>query len=155
MTTNEFTKIMEEHSNDKLLEVLKTRNKFQENATNAAISEAQKRGLILDENDLKEKFPINIESNNLQEKLVEEGFLEFKKKTSSIFLIIVFSFCWIFYTQLTLNGGSLIAYSKPILLSIMTIMCYNNYSKLFANIIIWASAILLVSTVLSVIFSII
>lgn len=155
MIMNEFTKIMENHSNDKLLEVLETRNKFQEKAENAAIFEALKRGLIIDENDLNEKFPINVETSNLAEKLVEEGFLEFKKKTSSIFLIIVFSLCWIFFTQLTQYDKSIIAYGKPILLSIMTIFCYMNYSKLFANVIIWASAILLVSTVLSVIFSII
>lgn len=155
MMTNEFTEIMENHSNEKLLDVLKTRNKFQEKAKNAAIFEALKRGLIIDENDLSEKFPINVETNNLDEKLVEEGFLEFKKKTSSIFLIIVFSFCWIFFTQLSSYDKSIIAYWKPILLSIMTIFCYKNYSKLFANVIVWASAVLLVSTVLSVIFSII
>ncbi|MBP6039954.1 MAG: hypothetical protein KA523_07135 [Flavobacterium sp.] len=152
---NEFTKIMKNHSNDKLLEVLETRNKFQENAKIAAITEAIKRGLILDENDLNEKFPINVESKSLEEKLVEEGFLEFKKKTSNIFLIIVFSFCWIFFTQITISDKNLIVYWKPVMLSIMTIFCYKNYSKLFANVIVWASAVLLVSTVLSVIFSII
>lgn len=151
---NEFTKIMENHSNEKLLEVLETRNKFQENAKIAAVAEALKRGLILDENELIEKFPINVESNNLKGKLVEEGFLEFKKKIEKILLVLIFNFIWVFIVvQINNKELSIFDFWYPLAFAISIYACYINYSKLFANILIWVTAFTLVMTVLSIVYT--
>jgi hypothetical protein len=158
MIMNEFTKIMENHSNDKLVEVLKSRNTYQENAKIAAITESIKRNLIIDENDLNEKFPINIETNNLNEKLVEEGSLEFKKKIKNIILVLVFNFIWIFIVvQINSNVNhkelSIFDFWYPITFASIIFICYRNYSKLFANIVIWITALTLLTTFLSVIYT--
>ena len=155
MTTNEFTKIMEEHSNDKLLEVLKTRNKFQENAKIAAIAEALKRGLILDENDLDVKFPINNESINLKEKLAEEGFIEFKNKLSKINFILILNIIWFVGVDIITKNDFIISdFWFQITFVLLTCLCYQYYSKLFANIIIWIAAILFIRTAFSIIITI-
>jgi len=158
MITNEFTKIMENHSNEKLLEILESRNKFQENAKIAAVSEALKRRLILDDNDLNEKFPINKEPNNLNKKLVENGFLEFKKKIQNMLLVLIFNFIWVFIVvQINVNvnhkEASIFDFWYPISFALLIYICYKNYSKLFANIIIWLTAITLVFTSISVIYT--
>lgn len=154
MITNEFTKIMENHSNDKLLDVLKTRNKFKEEAKNAAISEALIRGLIISENDLNEKFPINVETNNLERKLVEEGFLEFKKKIENILLVLIFNIIWIFIVvQINNKKFSIFDFWYPIAFAFFIFACYKNYSKLFANILIWVTAFTFVMTVLSIVYT--
>ncbi len=155
-SVNEFTKIMENLSNNKLLEVLKARNTFQENAKIAAISESIKRNLIIDENDLNEKYPIIVDEDNLDEKLNEQGFLKFKAKIQNILLVLIFNFIWVFIVVKIKNRGrelSILDFWYPILFAISIYACYKNYSNLFAKILIWVTAFTLIMTVLSIILT--
>jgi hypothetical protein len=58
MDENKFKDVMLEHSDNKLIEVLKNRKDYQFDATEAAIKEALKRRLILDMADLETKYPL-------------------------------------------------------------------------------------------------
>mgnify|MGYP001551922464 FL=1 len=50
---------MSEHPDTVLIKTLKTRNTYQKEAVDAAVKEAIKRRLILNEQDLNEKYPVD------------------------------------------------------------------------------------------------
>ena len=143
---NEFTTIMKNHSNENLLEVLKNRDKFQDEAKSAAVLESVLRGLITDENDLNEKYPLYVQPKEIKEEVSDIEFKEFEDKTLKIFILIVVSLGLIFFNRLPLKDENVFAYWMPVALSIITVYCYNSYSRLLAKIVIWFAAILLVIT---------
>lgn len=148
---NEFTKMKESHSNEILLE---TGNKFQDNAKIAAVTKALKNELIIDKNDLKQINQINVESNNLKEKIVDDGLLEFNKKFRIILLVLIFNFIWVFIVvQINYKELSNFDLWYPVAFSISMYACFKNYNKVFAKILIWLTAFTLVKTVLSIIFT--
>jgi GTP:adenosylcobinamide-phosphate guanylyltransferase len=57
MSESEFTRIMEEHSDEKLIAVLKNRKDYKKEAKEAALIEAIKRKIIVDDSDLQMKYP--------------------------------------------------------------------------------------------------
>ncbi len=58
MDYNKFESVMENHSDEKLVTVLKNRNFYQEDAMTAAVKEATKRRIILNKEDMEIKFPL-------------------------------------------------------------------------------------------------
>lgn len=60
---HDFKKVMSEHTDNKLIEVLIKRISYQPAAVEAAIEEAIKRNLIVDENDLEEKYPLVVSNS--------------------------------------------------------------------------------------------
>lgn len=54
---NDFTKIMTNHSDDKLIEILQNRKNYQPVAVEAAIDQALQRKIILNLEDLEAKYP--------------------------------------------------------------------------------------------------
>lgn len=54
---NHFSKLMAEHSDEKLIDILKNRNLYQPIAIDASINESINRKLIIDINDLEAKYP--------------------------------------------------------------------------------------------------
>jgi hypothetical protein len=64
---NTFTKSMTENSDEKLIEILSNRNKYQNIALDAAINEAIKRKIIENKSDLETKYPTNVFNENRNE----------------------------------------------------------------------------------------
>lgn len=156
---NEFSKKMSEHSNQKLLEVLEFRNKYQEQAIKAAVQEAINRGLIDNLEDVNQKFPYKDSSNTLGEKSFEEEFFEFKKKITNIILVLIFNFIWIFIVvQININlhntEFSIFNFWYPIVFGFLIYYTYNNFNKLIANIVIWITALTFVLTIISILYTI-
>lgn len=58
MDYNKFESVMENHTDEKLITVLKNRNFYQEDAMSAAVKEATKRRIILNKEDMEAKFPL-------------------------------------------------------------------------------------------------
>lgn len=156
---NDFSKKMSEHSDQKLLEVLEFRNKYQEQAIEAAVQEAINRGLIENLDDVNQKFPIKDSANKLDEKSLDEGFFEFKRKISNIILVLIFNFIWVFIVvQISINlhhtEFSIFNFWYPIVFGFLIYYTYNNYNKLLANIVIWITALTFVITLISIVYTI-
>lgn len=74
-----FTEVMSNHSDEKLVEILSNRNKYQNIAVDAAIKESIDRKIIIDINDLEAKYPIsNIIS--VQNEINEQEYISAKKE---------------------------------------------------------------------------
>ena len=135
MESNHFTIIMSEHSDIKLIDVLKNRKDYEQEAVQAAVLEAIKRNIIIDKNDLDLKYPIIIETEN---KLDIEFGHESKKadfRKNSIYLYLIGAACGF---SIIFSFGS-IPYI-PIIYLVSVFICSIKYSNIFANILIWVSA---------------
>lgn len=66
MSGNNFEKVMAEHPDETLLNILKNRNDYQKEASDAAINEAIKRKLVSDLTDLQIKLPSSAKPINPQ-----------------------------------------------------------------------------------------
>ncbi|MES2141232.1 MAG: hypothetical protein V4511_16105 [Bacteroidota bacterium] len=66
MSGNNFEKIMADHPDETLLNILKNRNDYQKEASDAAINEAIKRRLVSDLTDLQIKLPSSVKPVNTQ-----------------------------------------------------------------------------------------
>ncbi len=156
---NCFSKKMSEHSDKKLLEVLEFRNKYQELAIEAAVQEALNRGLIESIEDVNEKFPIKVNLNEVDKKIVDEGFSDFKKKIPNIILVLILNFIWIFIVvQINYNLNhtefSIFNFWYPVFFSFLVYYTYNKYNKLLANIVVWLTALTFVLTIISILYTI-
>ncbi|MCW1149184.1 hypothetical protein [Flavobacterium lacisediminis] len=150
---------MSEHSDKKLLEVLEFRNKYQELAIEAAVQEALNRGLIESIEDVNEKFPIEVNLNELDKKIDDEGFYDFKKKIPNIILVLILNFIWIFIVvQINYNLNhtefSIFNFWYPVFFSFLVYYTYNKYNKLLANIVVWLTALTFVLTIISILYTI-
>ena len=146
MNDENFEKIMTEHSDERLIDVLKNRNEYQEKAVEAAIKEAIKRNLILDSNELDSKFPI---SDKEQEKIKKELSLfgkkiDFQKSTTVLYMIGIGT---------GLSIGILLR-SVPIIPIVylgLVFYCSKYYNNTLANVIIWIAAFEIVAVILYII----
>jgi len=76
---NSFKEVMSLNSDEKLIEILSNRNKYQDIAVDAAIKESIDRKIIIDIIDLELKYPMsNIIS--VQNEINEQEYLSAKKK---------------------------------------------------------------------------
>jgi hypothetical protein len=66
MSRNNFEKVMAEHPDETLLKILKNRNDYQKEASDAAVNEAIKRKLVSDLTDLQIKLPAPVKPVNTQ-----------------------------------------------------------------------------------------
>ena len=74
-----FKEVMSNNSNEKLIEILSNRNKYQNIAVDAAIKESIERKIIIDINDLEAKYPLsNIIS--VQNEINEQEYISAKKE---------------------------------------------------------------------------
>ena len=74
-----FTEVMSNNSDEKLIEILSNRNKYQNIAVDAAIKESIDRKIIIDINDLETKYPMsNIIS--VQNEISEQEYISTKKE---------------------------------------------------------------------------
>jgi hypothetical protein len=62
-----FKEIMANHSDEKLIEILSNRNKYQNIAVDDAINEAIERKIIENKTDLETKYPVNVFNENTNE----------------------------------------------------------------------------------------
>lgn len=76
MIENKFQEVMAEHSDEVLIGTLKTRHIYQKEAVDAAIKEAVKRRLILNEEDLDTKYPVaeveTMSVSDVEQELINE-----------------------------------------------------------------------------------
>jgi hypothetical protein len=76
MVENKFEEVMSEHPDEVLIGTLKTRHMYQKEAVDAAIKEAVKRRLILNEEDLDTKYPVaeveTLSVSDAEQELVNE-----------------------------------------------------------------------------------
>ena len=146
MNDENFEKIMTEHSDERLIDVLKNRNEYQEKAVEAAIKEAIKRNLILDSDELDSKFPI---SDKEQEKIKKELSLfgkkiDFQKSTTVLYMIGIGA---------GLSIGILLR-SVPIIPIVylgLVFYCSKYYNNTLAKVIIWIAAFEIVAVILYII----
>jgi len=66
MSRNNFEKVMADHPDETLLKILKNRNDYQKEASDAAVNEAIKRKLVSDLTDLQIKLPSPVQPVNTQ-----------------------------------------------------------------------------------------
>lgn len=76
---NNFIKIMAEHSDEKLIDILQSRNQYQPIAVDAAINESINRKIIIDSNDLEVKYPMS-SIISVQNEINEQEYISAKKK---------------------------------------------------------------------------
>ena len=146
MNDENFEMTMTEHSDERLIDVLKKRNEYQEKAVEAAIKEAINRNLILDSNELDIKFPI---VDKEQEKTKKELGLfgkkiDFQKSTIVLYMIGIGA---------GLSIGILLS-SLPIVPIIylgLVYYCSKYYNHTLANVIIWIAAFQVVAVILYII----
>jgi hypothetical protein len=74
-----FKKVMSNNSNEKLIEILSNRNKYQNIAVDAAIKESIDRKIIIDINDLEIKYPIS-SIISVKNEINEQEYISAKKK---------------------------------------------------------------------------
>lgn len=74
-----FTEVMSNHSDEKLIEILSNRNKYQDIAVDAAINESIDRKIIIDINDLEAKYPMS-SILSVQNELSEQEYISTKKE---------------------------------------------------------------------------
>jgi hypothetical protein len=127
---HDFKKVMSEHSDDKLIEVLIKRIGYQPTAVEAAIEEAIKRNLIVDENDLEEKYPLVVYNSTIPPDSYTflSVKIDFQKSLFALYLVGIVTGLFIFF----------ILGSNP-LLSIAYIglvySCSKYFNKTLANVI--------------------
>ena len=74
-----FTEVMSNHSDEKLIEILSNRNKYQDIAVDAAIKESIDRKIIIDINDLEAKYPMS-SIISVQNEISEQEYISTKKE---------------------------------------------------------------------------
>ena len=146
MNNENFEMIMTEHSDERLIDVLKKRNEYQEKAVEAAIKEAINRNLILDSNELDIKFPIvDKEKEKIKKELGLFGKkIDFQKSTTVLYMIGIGA---------GLSIGILLS-SLPIVPIIylgLVYYCSKYYNHTLANVIIWIAALQVVAVILYII----
>jgi len=146
MKDENFELIMAEHTDERLIDVLKKRNKYQEKAVRAAIKESINRNLILDSNDLEIKFPI---ADQVQEKTKKELGLfgkkiDFQKSTTVLYMIGIGAGLSIVILLTTVP-------IVPIIYLGLVYYCSKYYNHTLANVIIWIAAFQVVAVIFSII----
>lgn len=74
-----FKEVMSNNSNEKLIEILSNRNKYQNIAVDAAIKESIERKIIIDIHDLEIKYPMS-SIISVQNETNEQEYISAKKK---------------------------------------------------------------------------
>lgn len=74
-----FKEVMSNNSDEKLIDILKNRNKYQPIAVDAAINESINRKIIIDSNDLEVKYPMS-SIISVQNEINEQEYISAKKK---------------------------------------------------------------------------
>jgi hypothetical protein len=74
-----FKEVMSNNSDEKLIDILKNRDKYQPIAVDAAVNESINRKIIIDSNDLEVKYPIS-SINSVQNEINEQEYISAKKK---------------------------------------------------------------------------
>ena len=146
MSTNSFETIMTEHNDERLIDVLKNRSKYQENAMQAAINEGIKRNIIKDIDDLEKKYPIITPIPDIIQKEIRffNKKIDFKKNTHVLYLIGVGSIVSIVFLLKSIPY-------LPIIYLLLVFYCSKNYNHTLANIIIWLSAFQIVALFLFIV----
>ena len=143
MSDDNFETIMKEHSDEKLIDVLKKRDGYQEEAIDSAIKEAIKRKLIIDSNELDVKFPIKDEK---KEKIKKELGLfgkkiDFQKNKNFLYLIGIGTGL---FGILFLGAVPIV----PIIYIGLVYYCSKYYKHNLANVIIWIASFQIVAVIL-------
>lgn len=146
MSTNSFETIMSEHNDERLIDVLKNRNNYQENAIQAAINEGIKRNIIKDINDLEKKYPIITPIPDFVQKEIRffNKKIDFRKNTHVLYLIGVGSIVSIVFLLKSIPY-------LPIIYLLLVFYCSKNYNHTLAIIIIWLSAFQIVAILLFIV----
>lgn len=146
MSTNSFETIMSEHNDERLIDVLKNRNNYQENAIQAAINEGIKRNIIKDIDDLEKKYPINTPIPDFVQKEISffNKKIDFRKNTHVLYLIGVGSIVSIVFLLKSIPY-------LPIIYLFLVFYCSKKYNHTLANIIIWLSAFQIVAIFLFIV----
>ena len=146
MSTNSFETIMSEHNDERLIDVLKNRNNYQENAIQAAINEGIKRNIIKDINDLEKKYPIITPIPDFVQKKIRffNKKIDFRKNTHVLYLIGVGSIVSIVFLLKSIPY-------LPIIYLLLVFYCSKNYNHTLAIIIIWLSAFQIVAILLFIV----
>ena len=146
MSTNSFETIMSEHNDERLIDVLKNRNNYQENAIQAAINEGIKRNIIKDINDLEKKYPIITPIPDFVQKKIRffNEKIDFRKNTHVLYLIGVGSIVSIVFLLKSIPY-------LPIIYLLLVFYCSKNYNHTLAIIIIWLSAFQIVAILLFIV----
>ena len=74
-----FKEVMSNNSDEKLIDILKNRNKYQPIAVDAAVNESINRKIIIDSNDLEVKYPMS-SIISVQNEIIEQEYISAKKK---------------------------------------------------------------------------
>lgn len=74
-----FKEVMSNNSDEKLIDILKNRNKYQPIAVDAAVNESINRKIINDSNDLEVKYPMS-SIISIQDEINEQEYISAKKK---------------------------------------------------------------------------
>jgi hypothetical protein len=74
-----FKEVMSNNSDEKLIDILKNRNKYQPIAVDAAVNESINRKIIIDSNDLEVKYPMS-GIISVQNEISEQEYISAKKK---------------------------------------------------------------------------
>ena len=74
-----FKEVMSNNSDEKLIDILKNRNKYQPIAVDAAVNESINRKIIIDSNDLEVKYPMS-SIISVQNEIDEQEYISAKKK---------------------------------------------------------------------------
>ena len=143
MSNENFEKVMSEHSDEKLMDVLRNRKDYQEDAVEVAIKEAINRNIISDLNDLENKYPIY---DKEPEKITKElRFLgqriDFQKSSKVLYMIGIGSGLSIALFLFTIP-------IVPIIFLGMVYYCSKYYNHTLANVIIWIAAFQIVAVIL-------
>ena len=74
-----FKEVMSNNSDEKLIDILKNRNKYQPIAVDAAVNESINRKIIIDSNDLEVKYTMS-SIISVQDEINEQEYISAKKK---------------------------------------------------------------------------
>ena len=146
MSSNTFESIMSEHNDERLIDVLKNRNNYQENTVQAAINEGIKRNIIKDIEDLEKKYPIITPIPDFVQKDIRffNKKIDFRKTTHVLYLIGVGSIVSIVFLLKSIPY-------LPIIYLLLVFYCSKNYNHTLANVIIWFAAFQIVAIFLFII----
>lgn len=143
MNNDNFEKLMSEHTDEKLIDVLKNRKEYQEAAVEAAIKVAIHRNLINDYNEIEDKFPTseNKSEKSLKELRIFGKKIDFQKGVNVLYLIGV-------GTSLVVGFYLHTIPIVPLIYIGLVFYCSKYYNNTLANIIIWVAAFQIVAVAL-------
>lgn len=133
MKDENFEMTMKVHSDEKLIDVLKKRNKYQDKAVEAAIKEVINRKLILNSNELDIKFPIVDEEQEITKKELLDLFenkIDFQESTTILYIIGICTGLLIVITYSLLP-------TVPIIYLGLVYFCSKYYNNTLAKVINW------------------